>query len=478
MKFSYLIVFLLIVNHIHSQTFEEINEGVFVGVNYPSIAIANINPETTNDNEILITGGNNTGRVANIYAQDTNGDYYDATGVGSFIDAINSQAKVIFGDVDSDGDEDLLVTSEETKLYINDGFGVFTEITSPIANVTQGAIAFFDIDNDNDLDLLVTGYDQDTSNDLASVLYTNDGDGNFVEVTGTPFENVANSTISYADIDNDNDLDVLITGTTSSNQQSAKLYTNNGVGVFAEVAGTIFEEVSKGSTAFVDIDNDGDEDVFISGRDWQNQVIGKLYANNGSGVFSEIENTGIAGVQESAIAFADVDGDTDFDLMITGLENNQSSRLYVNDGAGIFTEVEGLPFDYFTRSALAFRDFDNDNDLDLIIAGYSATDGTFKTKLYENTTVLGIVDFEDITNVFVYPNPMQEEITISISEDLLATTSQLDFVLYDLLGSEVKTIRNISKKVRVNIQELKSGLYFYEIISSEKRIRSGKLIKK
>jgi len=474
MKLSYLLVFLLIVNQIHSQTFEEIDQGVFIGTNYPSIAIANIDAELNNTQEIIITGNGNSGWRAHLYSQDANGNY--ASIEGTFIDAITDQSKVIFGDIDGDGDQDLLVTSEETKLYINDGFGDFNEVTTSIANVTQGAIAFFDIDNDNDLDLLVTGYDQDTSNDLVSVLYTNDGNGNFIEVTGTLFENVTNSTISYADIDNDNDVDILITGTKSNNEKTTKLYANDGSGVFSEVVGTSFEPVAQGSTAFADIDNDGDQDVYITGKDWQNQPVGKVYMNNGAGTFSENTNTGLTAVQDSSIAFADVDGDTDLDVMITGLG---TGGLYINDGSGSFTEVAGLPFDEFMRSAVAFKDFDNDNDLDLIIAGYSINASTFRTKLYNNTTVLGITEFTEVVESIIYPNPVQDSFTLQLSEEYLNNSTSIEFNVYDSIGRKVLSILDFSSENnRIDIQELNSGLYFFELFTSNKRISSGKLIKK
>ncbi len=476
MKLILFALFVTLAIQVQSQTFEEIDQGAFVGTNYPSIAIANIDAGLNDTQEIIITGSGNFGRSAHLYSQDVNGNYVSV--VGTFLDVIIDQAAVAFGDIDGDGDEDLLITSVVTKLYSNDGLGNFTEITSPIANVTQGAIAFFDIDNDTDLDLLVTGYNQDTAEDtavdVATVLYTNDGNGNFVEVIGTPFENVANSTISYTDIDND--VDILITGSKWNFQHTANLYTNDGSGIFTEVAGTSFEPVAQGSTAFADIDNDGDQDIYLTGRDWQSQAFGTVYMNNGSGVFSENPNTGLTAVQESSIAFADVDGDTDLDVMITGLG---TGGLFVNDGSGSFTEVAGLPFGVFTRSAIAFKDFDNDNDLDLIIAGYSINAGDFRTKLYNNTNVLGNTEFIEVVESIIYPNPVQDSFTVQLPEEYLNNFNQIAFNLYDSTGKKVVSIPDFSSENnQIDIQKLKSGLYVYEIISSERMSSTGKLVKK
>jgi predicted nucleotidyltransferase len=89
--------------------------------------------------------------------------------------------------------------------------------------------------------------------------------GSFSEVTGTPFEGVAISSIAFADVDGDNDQDVLITGLNNSFRIS-KLYTNDGMGNFSEMTGTPFEGVADGSIAFADVDGDNDQDVLITGQ--------------------------------------------------------------------------------------------------------------------------------------------------------------------------------------------------------------------
>ena len=91
----------------------------------------------------------------------------------------------------------------------------------------------------------------------------------FTEITGTPFEDVASSSIAFADIDGDNDMDVLIAGAPSFAtfpSPISKLYTNDGDGVFSEVENTPFEGVFAPSVAFSDIDGDGDLDAVFTGE--------------------------------------------------------------------------------------------------------------------------------------------------------------------------------------------------------------------
>ncbi|MCD4732591.1 MAG: VCBS repeat-containing protein, partial [Bacteroidales bacterium] len=111
----------------------------------------------------------------------------------------------------------LLFTSLLTSLIMGQNIAFEQVLPLPpapqiIANfdwVDASSIAFADIDNDNDQDVLITG---SSNAGIIAKLYTNDGNGNFVEVTETPFVGVSNGSIAFADIDNDNDQDVLITG--------------------------------------------------------------------------------------------------------------------------------------------------------------------------------------------------------------------------------------------------------------------------
>jgi hypothetical protein len=78
---------------------------------------------------------------------------------------------------------------------------------------------------------------------------------------------------AFSDIDGDGDQDVLITGQTSSNQAISKLYANDGIGVFTEVTSTPFEGVYNSSMAFSDIDGDGDQDVLIGQYLYTNDLV-------------------------------------------------------------------------------------------------------------------------------------------------------------------------------------------------------------
>ncbi|GHA45737.1 hypothetical protein GCM10007103_28560 [Salinimicrobium marinum] len=372
---------------------EDINTP-FPGVGNSSIAFADIDGD--NDQDVLITGMDiNYNSIAKLYKNDGGGNYSESTGT-SFEGVENSS--VAFADVDGDSDQDLLITSYNiSRLYKNDGSGNYMEdINNSFAGAQYSSIAFADIDGDNDQDVLITGGD----NHLTPVakLYVNIGAGNYVEPTGTFFPGVQNSSIAFADIDGDNDQDVLITGHDNSYNRIGKLYKNDGFGNYSIVTGTSFAEVENGSIAFADVDGDGDQDVLITGMDNSNNRIANLYKNDGSGHYSEVMGTPFTGVQNSSMAFADVDGDGDQDVLITGavsnLTSSVSSKLYKNDGLGNFSEVTGTPFEGVQDGSMAFADVDGDGDQDVLITGRSTPYSNVITKLYKNN---GVGNYTEVT---------------------------------------------------------------------------------
>ena len=366
--------------------FTEVAGIPLVGVYLSSIAFSDVDGD--GDKDVLITGYNSSyQRISKLYSNAGTGVFTEVAGT-PFLGVYHSS--IAFSDVDGDGDKDVLITGYNSsyqsisKLYSNDGTGVFTEVAgTPFVGVAQSSIAFSDVDGDGDQDVLITGYN--SSNQPISKLYSNDGTGVFTEVAGTPFVGVAQSSIAFSDVDGDGDQDVLITGYNSSNQPISKLYSNDGTGVFTEVAGTPFVGVAQSSIAFSDVDGDGDQDVLITGYNSSNQPISKLYSNDGTGVFTEVAGTPFVGVAQSSIAFSDVDGDGDQDVLITGYNSSYQriSKLYSNAGTGVFTEVAGTPFLGVYHSSIAFSDVDGDGDKDVLITGYNSSYQSI-SKLYSN----------------------------------------------------------------------------------------------
>ncbi len=430
MKLILLFILTLSVQQLSAQIFTEVLDTPFEGAKFSAMAFADIDGD--NDPDVLITGENNSDDVfAKLYTNDGGvfTEIMDTPFMGSGAGAI------AFADIDGDNDPDVLITGDNesggafAKLYINDDGNFTEELNTPIRGGEGGTIDFFDIDGDNDLDLLTTGEGPWTN------LYTNDG-GQFTEVIDHPFDDIYFGSTAIADIDGNGDPDILISGLKSGQDIISKLYTNEG-GIFTEVTGTPFDAVGLFcSVAFSDVDGDGDPDLLITGES-EDAFISKLYTNE-SGNFTEVEGTPFGGLTYSSVVFSDIDGDNDPDLLISGLDIDTtfSVKLYKNEG-GNFTEIMNTPFEAIAIGAIAFADVDGDNDPDVLITGLNSSEEGI-SKLYTNESVVSVEEeSEDLSFDFMlFPNPTpSDRINITYTSN---KSGSLIVDIYDIYGRLVK----------------------------------------
>ena len=256
--------------------------------------------------------------------------------------------------------------------------GRFTEIGLSLEAPGLGPVAWGDYDNDGDLDVLVAGND---SNRSLTRLYRNDGAGAFSSVN-TSLPGISSGTVDWADYDSDGDLDILITGKAQSDWISRLYRNDNGSFVEAGAADDAFVGLNLSSTAWGDYDNDGDLDVVLSGETGGGNGVTKLYRNE-QGTFVDVE-AGLAAVFRSAVAWGDYDNDGDLDLLVSGTTDSgrlpSVTLIYRND-RGVFVDINAdLPG--LSLSRAAWGDFDNDSDLDLLISGHD--NNVIVARVYRN----------------------------------------------------------------------------------------------
>ncbi|MEW7280960.1 FG-GAP-like repeat-containing protein [Aquimarina sp. 2201CG1-2-11] len=326
------------------------------------------------DLDLLVTGKKSisvsTDPISTIYTN-TNGTF-TALATANLI-GVQSGA-VAWGDYDNDGDLDILLTGlaagniNVAKIYTNNG-GSFTELaTANLPGIAFGDVAWGDYDNDGDLDIFLTGG--------ISKIFTNDA-GTFTELATASFPRLSSGSVDWGDYDNDGDLDILLTGYTGSLDIS-KIYTNTN-GVFTELTSANLTGVSYSSTAWGDYDNDGDLDVLLSGYTGSARVT-KIYTNT-AGSFTELATANLLGVQEGSIAWGDYDNDGDLDILLTGSGGSASTRIYTNT-AGVFTHLITNDLPGLVVSDAVWGDYDNDGDLDIALAG--VTNSSFFSKIFTN----------------------------------------------------------------------------------------------
>jgi len=300
-----------------------------------------------------------------LYHQNPDGTFTDVTehaGLTGMPQGYYSMG-VAVGDFDNDGFEDLYVTGYGGNiLYHNNGDGTFTDVTEK-AGVRGGgwsaSAGFFDYDNDGKLDLFVTRY-------VDWTFKTNRFCG----------EKPPNGVRSYCHPDN-------YDGMTNI------LYHNNGDGTFTDVSqkAGIANPHGKGlGVSFADYDGDGFTDIFVA----NDSVQCFLYRNNGSGTFTEVGLLAGVGYNEDGktfagmgIDFSDYDNDGWPDIVVTDL-SNERYMLFRNEGTGTFRDVTnssgigGATLSFSGWSTHLF-DYDNDGWKDLFVAQSHVMDTIEKT---------------------------------------------------------------------------------------------------
>ncbi len=365
-----------------AQTFTDINAGL-TGVSEGSAAWGDY--DNDGDLDLVETGLTEGGAViAKIYRNDDNGTFTD---IGASLTGVR-RSSAAWGDYDNDGDLDLVLSGttspgsimpDTTIIYRNDN-GNFVGIGTSIVNVTEGSTSWADYDNDGDLDLLVAG-SVDGLNNTAK-LYRNDGAGQFTDIQAS-LSPTGNAAAAWGDYDNDGDLDILLSGNNGFSFFT-KIYRNDGNGTFLDI-GASFTGVMLGSVAWGDYDQDGDLDVLLTGslNGGGSSVISKVYRNDGSGVFTDI-GASLTGVYVSSAVWGDCDNDGDLDILLSGNTDGGTGRItkiYRNDGSGIFTDINAaLTASYW--SSAAWGDHDNDGDLDILQTGHIVTN--YIAKIYRN----------------------------------------------------------------------------------------------
>ncbi len=251
-----------------------------------------------------------------------------------------------------------------------------TDTTQFIEGTAGGSLDLADVDNDGDLDLLISGLSGNTN--LAHLrilqLHLNDGQGNFSLHPVPSFMGISHlSKAKFADFNGDGLPDILALGYDENGVESARLYENLGSGSFAYKPSNLVG-LKFGDFDFADVDGDGDLDLFLSGRELGNSVRSDLYLNKGNWNFEADTSQSFEKLELCHVRFADFDGDSDPDLLHYGGKQNMGAdhevHLYLNDGSGQFSPSTNHGLVRQGVEGLQVIDIDNDNDLDLLITGF------------------------------------------------------------------------------------------------------------
>ncbi|TYB79669.1 FG-GAP-like repeat-containing protein [Bizionia myxarmorum] len=234
-------------------------------------------------------------------------------------------------------------------------------------------ISFCDYNNDGWDDITMATQDNDKLRFYKNV------NGTFVlDNLNIPFNNSEQKQVVWVDIDNDGDKDLFVT----SNNDGNKLYLNLGNLNFediTEAAGFPTENFESYGASWGDYDNDGFLDVFISNRSESNNQPNYFYRNNGDNTFTDVtEEAGFDNDSHMTFcsAFFDYDNDGWQDIYLSSDKYFNQNFLYRNNGDGTFTDVsvESNTAIVIDAMSTTIGDYNNDGWFDIYITN-TPTDG-------------------------------------------------------------------------------------------------------
>jgi len=364
--------------------------------------------------DIYITGGKGLDRL---YHNNGDGTFMDVTIDAGFLYTANVMShSVVTGDIDNDGFREVFIgtngfnfvdepTLTHCLLFYNNGNGTFTDISETagiIDSAWTAAATFGDFNLDGYLDIYATNYLEETDVVIDSMdavlgfahtcypdfLYMNNGNSTFTQVaSGEGLDKVGcGLAVAATDFDDDCDPDIMVVNDFGEWVEPNVLLENN-----YPVTG--YTDISQSSGADVDIYGMGiaigdyDEDLDL---DYYMTNLGRnvLLRNEGNDSFMDVTTS--AGVENTAVdtllttswgtAFFDYDNDSYLDLYVsngyvpaaaliaTTLED--PNKLYRNNRDGTFTDIADTlgVNDHYVGRGMALGDYDNDGDLDMIVA--------------------------------------------------------------------------------------------------------------
>jgi hypothetical protein len=364
--------------------FTRITEGEIVNDINVSAGVAWVDYDNDNYPDLYVVneGDSPSGEANCLYHNNQNGGFTKIIGQPITEDIIPGQSST-WADFDEDGDVDVFIVNPRgvpNKLYENDGYGNFNFVEDMpfiFDSVGSRQASWIDYDIDGDLDLFVANATWSEPHDYPAYpnfLYKNI-EGVFSRVTSGGFVTLESHSYGscWVDFDNDGDPDVVI----ANNGENTDLYRNNGNDNFMRLSSSpICTEPNTGiGCSWADYDNDGDLDLFIPG--W---IPGpsNLYRNDGNGNFSKVIDHGIGGYNGMSTSgvWADYDNDGNQDIFVWldafYSPDRNGGHLFRNLGNGTFEEVTDVQIlgDSCTAQSAVWGDYDRDGDMDLFLARY------------------------------------------------------------------------------------------------------------
>ncbi|KAB2813844.1 T9SS type A sorting domain-containing protein [Phaeocystidibacter luteus] len=293
-----------------------------------------------------------------------------------------SYSKIDAGDIDGDGNIDLIIAGEagsnlrHTEIYMYNGSDSYDTLPGQgLPGIIPVALRFVDLDSDSDLDIFMSG--RQANGQYITEVRLNDGSGNFTLAnSGALPTNVKNA--EFGDLDNDGDLDLVI-----STSSAVSVYQNNGSAFFSIRTNVSLPSLVASDIEIADIDYDNHLDIVYMGKvpGTSNGQLQVVY-NDSNWTFSAFTIPQATFIEDCSIVCANFDGDSLMDILYVG--DAPSGVLLLQDSISQFTVKSNIYPQGFILPVMHVYDRDNDGDEDLFITGRNRQGVTTHYMLYEN----------------------------------------------------------------------------------------------
>ncbi|PHR15155.1 MAG: hypothetical protein COA40_03235 [Aequorivita sp.] len=410
----------------------------------------------------VLSASYNDGEIAWYKKGVGNGDY----GIQRTISKKNYAAFCVQGvDMDGDGDIDALFSTDflvawQENLDGNGNFGpkniIFEDITGPSVREVNAA----DIDGDGDLDIMYASF-------MAMELIWQenlDGEGTFGQpnIIYNAF-GFAPISIDMADINNDGDIDILCSSLGVFGEDGATWFENLGGGVFGSP-----ELISLDTYYIEGADIDGDNDIDVIATNRLDETIMWFENMDGQGSFGP-EKIIASEIFTPLTAYStDIDNDGDLDIITASYYDQKISWFENLDGAGNFGSQNIIKNDADRANFIYADDADADGDIDV----FATLEGTNEILWFKNTLILGVNETVTL-NFYIFPNPTSNSLSI-ISEK---TIKQIEVYnnLGQLVTGNIVVLND--ENFEINVSKLVTGVYFLKIKTTDGEIGVERFIK-
>ncbi|RDK85354.1 FG-GAP-like repeat-containing protein [Marinirhabdus gelatinilytica] len=421
-----------------------------------SFPVVNLAGDIDNDGDMdIISGGQGSESIEWYENVDGDGNF----SVSHFVaDGFNTLYDIHLADLDGDNDLDVLSSSylsHEVAWFENiDGQGNFGT-RNILSDIEMGSFGIdtADLDGDNDIDVL-------TSSDFSPFGYfwheNLDGLGDFGSGISLSQTNRPRR-IKAGDLDNDGDNDIVYVNSEAG--VIAKSENLDGQGNFGNQLLVADQETYVDWINLVDFDQDNDLDIISNNNVPNNTLPGGeiVWYSNVEGNFGSIQI--IANMEEkpSSIQPVDFDNDGDYDIVFTSVLTsnlNGSVSWIENLGSQNFGPIQPIIESNFNNPrSISVADIDGDGDMDFIATSASND----KVTWFENLSILGMPE-NDTVRFSIIPNPTSKMLNITCDKKIASIR---------ILNSAGRLVLKSEYKRNVNIETLTAGVYFVKVLDQE-----------